>query len=634
MKLSVILPAFNAQEHIRACLQSLIAQKNWKIGRDYEIIVVDDGSTDETVKIARSFPVRIIRLKKNQGRITARQKGAEAAKAPQLLFIDSRVAIAPDFFDILDHYLQKHSCILAGGYTLPIERLHWSRLFALVRQKWYGDRFWPTPRLTHWITKENFTRTPKGMGVFCLPAAHFWKIQPKDHARWQNDDTKLLSSLVFEQHIPILRVAPLRWEYTIRKNWLETLTWLFDRGTYFASYYFQPKHPFFATLTGGSLFFLFLTVLVFTQTGFTGIFLSWFMLLLFLAFYLAKRVTDIAVVLFHLPIMIFFFGLGIIRYWWVLLLHTNQKSWLRAGISLVILGIFAFTISSNRETFYLLKDFTPGSILPLVIVYSLFLAMNGLFLRVILEAFKVHLDSLTAVAISNLSTIGNTFLPARGGAAWRATYLRSRFSLSFGDFLATLTAGYFITFNVNAGFALIALLIWWIQGGIFPLNLFFLFFTIWMGTGLSMFFPHFWLQKKQQLPSKISQGLKGWLILTQNKPILGKLFLISVANVLISATLLWQEYQALHLTHISLIDTTILSSTASLGLFFSLTPAALGIREGLLMITAQLIDVNATETLVVGLLDRAISLLTLTMVSIPSFAWLLRKNHSETVSSK
>jgi uncharacterized membrane protein YbhN (UPF0104 family) len=303
-------------------------------------------------------------------------------------------------------------------------------------------------------------------------------------------------------------------------------------------------------------------------------------------------------------------------------------------VSLAILGCFALTIFSNRETLQLLETFSLGNILPLIALYSLFLAMNGLFLRVILEAFQVRLGSLTAVAVSNLSTIGNTFLPARGGAAWRASYLHSRFSLSFGDFLATLTAGYFITFNVNAGFALVALLAWWIQGSVFPLNLFFLFFTIWITTGLSMFFPHFLLQKKQQLPPKISQGLKGWLILTKNGPILGKLFVISVANVLLSATLLWQEYHALHLTQISLVDTTILSSTASLGLFFSLTPAALGIREGLLMITAQLIDVNTSETLVVGLLDRAISLLTLALISLPSFAWLLRKNYSERVSSK
>jgi len=57
IELTVIIPARNEEDCIGACLQSLVAQSEdaFQLGRDWELIVVDDGSTDRTAEIARSF---------------------------------------------------------------------------------------------------------------------------------------------------------------------------------------------------------------------------------------------------------------------------------------------------------------------------------------------------------------------------------------------------------------------------------------------------------------------------------------------------------------------------------------------------------------------------------------------------
>lgn len=87
MRASVVIPAYNAEKLLPDCLRSLTEQT---IPRDqYEIIVVDDGSTDGTARAAGSFPgVRVI-SQHNQGPAAARNLGAQEAKGEIVLFTDS-----------------------------------------------------------------------------------------------------------------------------------------------------------------------------------------------------------------------------------------------------------------------------------------------------------------------------------------------------------------------------------------------------------------------------------------------------------------------------------------------------------------------------------------------------------------
>jgi glycosyltransferase involved in cell wall biosynthesis len=87
-QISVVLPVHNRADVLPRAIESVVEQEL----EDFELIVVDDGSSDDSAKIAESFGhdcIRLIRLERNRGGNVARNEGVRAAKAPLIAFLDS-----------------------------------------------------------------------------------------------------------------------------------------------------------------------------------------------------------------------------------------------------------------------------------------------------------------------------------------------------------------------------------------------------------------------------------------------------------------------------------------------------------------------------------------------------------------
>ena len=91
-QLSVIIPVYNAEAYLRQCLSSLAAS----IEPALECIVVDDGSTDGSLNVAREFGVQVLSTGGRKGPAFARNLGAKAARGEILFFLDSDVCVQPD----------------------------------------------------------------------------------------------------------------------------------------------------------------------------------------------------------------------------------------------------------------------------------------------------------------------------------------------------------------------------------------------------------------------------------------------------------------------------------------------------------------------------------------------------------
>lgn len=102
VKVSVIIPVYNAQQYLKQCLDSICQQTLHEI----EIICIDDGSTDDSLRILQEYTKKESRLQiltqKNQGAGAARNCGLRAAKGLYLSFLD-----ADDFLNLI--CWKKHS---------------------------------------------------------------------------------------------------------------------------------------------------------------------------------------------------------------------------------------------------------------------------------------------------------------------------------------------------------------------------------------------------------------------------------------------------------------------------------------------------------------------------------------------
>ena len=85
---SVVLPVHNRADVLPRAIRSVLEQEL----RDFELIVIDDGSADTSADVAESFEderIRVIRLDRNRGGNVARNEGIRAARAPLIAFLDS-----------------------------------------------------------------------------------------------------------------------------------------------------------------------------------------------------------------------------------------------------------------------------------------------------------------------------------------------------------------------------------------------------------------------------------------------------------------------------------------------------------------------------------------------------------------
>ena len=98
---SIVVPAYNAGETIGPLLDSLLNLDY----PGYEVIIVNDGSTDRTKEIVERYPVRLIN-QPNRGASAARDAGLRAASGDLVAYVDSDVTVTPDW---LKHILQPFS---------------------------------------------------------------------------------------------------------------------------------------------------------------------------------------------------------------------------------------------------------------------------------------------------------------------------------------------------------------------------------------------------------------------------------------------------------------------------------------------------------------------------------------------
>lgn len=102
MKFSIVVPIYNVDKYLYRCLSSIVAQTY----RDYQVIMINDGSTDQSVKIAKQFTQIdkrfVLYSTENQGLAAARNEAFKYLDGEYVVFIDSDDQITSDYLEIIN----------------------------------------------------------------------------------------------------------------------------------------------------------------------------------------------------------------------------------------------------------------------------------------------------------------------------------------------------------------------------------------------------------------------------------------------------------------------------------------------------------------------------------------------------
>ena len=136
---SIIIPAYNEEEVIGNCLKSLEKQSY----RPLEVIIVDDGSSDNTLKIAKKFNIPVLK-QNHQGPGPARNLGASIAKGEILVFADSDMTFDKDFVKDLTKPIIEGKTIgtFSKNEFVANKNDIWSKCWN-VNRGWQNDRLFP-----------------------------------------------------------------------------------------------------------------------------------------------------------------------------------------------------------------------------------------------------------------------------------------------------------------------------------------------------------------------------------------------------------------------------------------------------------------------------------------------------------
>jgi uncharacterized membrane protein YbhN (UPF0104 family) len=278
-------------------------------------------------------------------------------------------------------------------------------------------------------------------------------------------------------------------------------------------------------------------------------------------------------------------------------------------------------VRNNLSDFTKISEISLSYVLLIGCVWLAILVVSGLFLKALTTSFDIDLNFSEYFSISVITSFGNFFLPMKGGVGFRAVYLKSRYDFDYSYFVSSLAANYLIVFNITSVVALACLALFYVYSGSFSLPAALVFLGIAAFTSWAIFFPPHSLEwiPSRWVRERANQVLSGWHIIRRNRKTVLNLCWLSALNQFLCFAVTWLEFAAFHMKDsyghgIGFLQAAIFSEIGTLSFLIGITPAALGIKESLLMFSSQFLGITQSQALAVSLLDRSVNVVVLSLL--------------------
>jgi len=222
--ISVIIPTLNSENTIHDTLSSIFLNNFPR--ESYEVIVVDNGSIDNTMKVVRGFPAKLFSCPR-KGQAPARNRGLQEARGDIICFTDSDVIVPRNWLEKVARFLKDHPEVDGmGGRVFPPSKGHKNLIHKWVGEIYYEDQDFPKE-----ITKSRFLSYRGSLySANCSYRREVLLSQNGfDETLWDGNDIDLCWRLILKGKNlifnPDIKVTHMGFPWTMRGIFLKQFVW-------------------------------------------------------------------------------------------------------------------------------------------------------------------------------------------------------------------------------------------------------------------------------------------------------------------------------------------------------------------------------------------------------------------------
>ncbi len=236
-------------------------------------------------------------------------------------------------------------------------------------------------------------------------------------------------------------------------------------------------------------------------------------------------------------------------------------------------------------------------IVPIILLNMAYIYLNGFFSKIISEPFNIQLREHFLLAIA--SSFVNLIAPFRAGVGLRAVYMKKKYNLDYLLFSASIFGNYVIILLVTSIIALILMVIIYVEYKLFNIAVTAIFSGLFILSVLA-------ISSKLTFKNKmIDQINLGWKLIKAHPKTIVKLIINTLLGVIVYSLNVFLIFKGLNL-EIGIIAAIYFTVMNVLSSFINLTPGSFGITEGLFLISAKILGISPTISLLVALISRVI----------------------------
>ncbi len=303
---------------------------------------------------------------------------------------------------------------------------------------------------------------------------------------------------------------------------------------------------------------------------------------------------------------------------------SKYQSYIANIFGVLIILLLGWYLYNNQAVFGTLRNISWQQVVWIVLLDTASFVIGSLLNLSLISRFDSRVTFLDCLLLQYVNNLLNRLLPTiGGGAAFRAVYLKKKYQFPYSQFVSTVAGFYVISFFSVSLIGILCLFAIYVHLRVFNWVIFLAFCSLLLACLFIMLFSPQFPESNNRIFRILKSIIEGWNVIKRKPKLIMIYAFLSILLLLAGALETSISYQALGL-QTDLIAMLFLSTLGLIVAFLSFTPDGIGVKEGIYVLSADLVQISNAILVLGSLILRAISFLTSFTVGAISY-WLLMR---------